>query len=228
MMGFFRTWDVRREWLARKAPEGGVRTFYRTPYPWPEDDYREIEYVAVDLETTGLNSVEHEIISIGWVLIRDQRLDFSVMGHQLVRPFGELTEESAVIHRITHDELVAAPPLRDGLERLLPVLAGRVMVAHHARIEWRFLNAACRKVYRLPFEVPTVDTLLLEKRLLRARDQEITKGALRLDAVRQAYNLPRYRAHNALVDAIACGELFIAQAQHRCGAKGRPLRELTI
>ena len=229
MFNFFRTWDVRREWLARKAPEGPIKDYFRTPYPWPEDDYKDIEYVALDLETTGLQATEHEIVSIGWILIRDQKLDYKRSGHQLVKPTKDLTADSAVIHGITHDELENAPSLREGLERVLPELAGRVLVAHHARIEWKFLNAACKKEFGLPFEVPTVDTMVLEKRAMNRRNQEFKKGSLRLDAVRQNYNLPRYRAHNALIDAIACGELFLAQAQYKMTGRGpHPLRELSI
>lgn len=229
MFNLFRGWDVRREWLAYRTRPGPLKDFYRVPYPWPEDDYKDIEYVALDLETTGLRSTEHEIISIGWILIRDQALQHKRCGHQLIKPTRELTEDSAVIHGITHDELESAPSLEEGLARVLPDLQGRVLVAHHARIEWKFLDAACRKVYDSPFEIPTVDTMVLEKRRMGMRQQQIAKGALRLDAVRQRYNLPRYKAHNALIDAVACGELFLAQAQYRMTGKGpHPLRELSI
>jgi len=38
---------------------------------------------------------------------------------------------------------------------------------------------------------------------------------LRLSDLREAYNLPRYNAHDCLVDAIATAELLIAIAAHR-------------
>ena len=228
MFSFFRTWDIRREWLARRAPDGPMRDYFKKPYPWPEDDFREQEYVALDLETTGLIAAEHEIVSFGWVVIRDMRLDLSQAGHQLVKPERGLTAESAAIHGITDDELAQAPSLAEGLARVLPILAGKVMIAHHAKVEWKFMNAACKKVFRLPFEIPTVDTMILEERTFKSQDKAIGKGELRLDAVRSRYNLPRYRAHNAMVDAISCGELFLAQTSHRAGNKGMPLRLLSI
>ena len=228
MFSFFRTWDIRREWLARRAPEGPMREYFKKPYPWPEDEFRDQVYVALDLETTGLLASEHEIVSIGWVVIRNMHLDLAECGHQLVKPEKGLTSDSATIHGITHDDLAQAPSLEEGLARVLPVLAGRVMIAHHAKVEWKFMNAACRKVYKMPFEIPTVDTMVLEQRLFKARDLTVGKGDMRLDAVRQRYNLPRYRAHNAMIDAISCGELFLAQALHRAGNKGLPLRLLSI
>ena len=205
-----------------------MREYFKQPYPWPEDDYREQEYVALDLETTGLLASEHEIVSFGWVVIRGMHMDLSQSGHQLVKPEKGLTAESAAIHGITHDELANAPSLEEGLSRVLPILAGKVMIAHHAKIEWKFMNTACKKVFRMPFEIPTVDTMVLEQRAYKSRDKSIGKGELRLDAVRQRYNLPRYRAHNAMIDAISCGELFLAQANHKAGNKGMPLRLLSI
>ncbi|CCQ72682.1 exonuclease domain-containing protein [Magnetospira sp. QH-2] len=228
MLRFLCTWGMRREWLAHKAPEGPLKEYYKSPCTNPKVDYREAEYVALDLETTGLNAKEHEIVSIGWVVIRNQRLVMEGAAHQLVSPSSGLTDDSAAIHGITHDELEKAPSLEAGLARVLPILAGRVLVAHHAKIEWKFLNAACRKVYGASFEIPTVDTMHLEQKAFRRRNQEAKRGDLRLDKVRQAYNLPRYRAHNALIDAIACGELFLAQAAKRSMGKRKPLKDFMI
>ncbi|GAB6051578.1 exonuclease domain-containing protein [Magnetospira thiophila] len=228
MFRFMCTWGLRREWLGRRAAPGPLKDYYAAVCAQPKIDYRDVEYVALDLETTGLKAKHHEIVSIGWVVIRQQKLDLSQSMHQLVRPTEGLTDESAVIHQITHDDLEQAKSLEEGLAQVLPVLAGRVLVAHHARIEWQFLDAACRKVYGAPFEIPTVDTMVLEQRAFRARNQEIHKGDLRLDKVRQTYNLPRYRAHNALIDAIACGELFLAQAAKKSMDKPRPLRDMLV
>ena len=40
-------------------------------------------------------------------------------------------------------------------------------------------------------------------------------GALRLDTLRRNHNLPPFRAHNALSDAIAASGLFLAQIAKR-------------
>ncbi len=42
---------------------------------------------------------------------------------------------------------------------------------------------------------------------------------LRLARVRERYDLPRYGSHNALSDALACGELFLAQQSHMNAVK---------
>lgn len=219
--------DLRREWYLIKMPEGPMKQYYRKPIPWPETDYRELEYLCIDLELTGLNPETDEILSIGFAPIVDQNVVLSESAHYLVRPSGDLPEDSVVVHGLTDDRLAAAEPLADVLPHVLLALSGRVLLAHHAPIELGFLNRACERIYGYPLLTRAVDTLELEKRNRQQRNQPIDGGVLRLAKAREAYNLPRYRAHNALVDAVASGELFLAQAAHKA-AQGETLmlREL--
>jgi len=221
MWGVFKGSVLRRRWLARQASGTPMATLYNTPWPRRRTPIEDVEFVALDLETTGLSANAHEIVSIGWGVVRDMKMIYGESGHCLVRPEKDVTEQSAVIHTLTDDLLASAPPLRDALKDLFPLLAGRVLIAHHVNIERGFLDRACKTYFGMPFEMPMVDTLILEKRTLLRRDNPIEQGALRLDAVRSRYNLPRYKSHNAMVDALAAGELFLAQAAHRAGNKGK-------
>ena len=56
-----------------------------------------------------------------------------------------------------------------------------------------------------------VDTLLIAKRRLDQRDVAYEPSELRLSNQRNFYQLPTYNAHNALSDAVATAELFLAQ-----------------
>ncbi|MGL5147516.1 MAG: hypothetical protein ACRC7Q_08495, partial [Plesiomonas shigelloides] len=47
-------------------------------------------------------------------------------------------------------------------------------------------------------------------RLLKAH-AVVQQGSLRLGACRQRYGLPVYSAHTAMVDALGCAELLLAQ-----------------
>ncbi|MCW8916993.1 MAG: exonuclease domain-containing protein [Magnetovibrio sp.] len=195
--------------------------FYATPWIPRNTPVQDIEFVAVDLETTGLSPDQHEIVSIGWCVIRNMTIIYGERGHRLAKPEKDVTAESAVIHTLTDDVLADAPPLCDAIESFLPHLAGRVLIAHHCKIERDFLDRACRNCFGLPFEMPIVDTMGLEIRTLMRRNGHIDPGSLRLDALRNRYNLPRYKSHNAMLDAIAAGELFLAQAVHRAGGTGK-------
>lgn len=220
--------DLRREWALLKMPDSPMKDYYRVALPWPETDYRAVEYLSLDLELTGLNPAVDDILSIGFVPIIDGRIQVQQAAHYLVRPRGDLASESVTVHGLTDDQLAEAEPLSVVLPRLLEALAGRVLLAHHVPIEFGFINKACEALYDYPLLARAVDTLELEKRNRQKRNQELGGGVLRLAKVREAYGLPRYRAHNALIDALAAAEVFLAQAAHRTNGKPLSLRSLLV
>jgi len=137
-----------------------------------------------------------------------------------------MPEASAVIHAITDDEAAQGETLRAVLVDMLSALAGRVLVAHYARTELGFLDAACRLCLSGGLLVPVVDTLELARRRHSKAGREPVRGELRLDALRMQYNLPAHQMHDALSDAIAAAELFLAQAAEFSAAGELPLRAL--
>ncbi len=227
-MGFWKrllSLDERRRRLLPKIPEGPLRDYYEIPFPDPYSDWRRVNYLPIDLETTGLSPETEEILSIGFTTIRGQSLRLAESAHYLTRPTRDIPEATAVIHGILDDEALGAETLATVMPRVLRALAGKVMVAHYGVIETRFLSTACERLYGFPLIVPIVDTLELEARQIRKAGQLAGRGDLRLAAVRGRYNLPRYPAHNALTDAIAAGELFLAQAARRAAGKHTALRQ---
>jgi len=180
-------------------------------------DWREVPFLALDLETTGGNPEQDEIVSFGWVLIDRQRILLSSARHRLVRLSGAMTATSAVVHRITDDEVAQGEPLADVMADLLAALAGRILVAHYIHTEVGFLEAACKRLYGVRGLFPAVDTLALAGAARDRARQPPRKGDLRLGNLRRQYGLPRYPAHNALSDALAAAELLLALASERKG-----------
>jgi DNA polymerase-3 subunit epsilon len=114
------------------------------------------------------------------------------------------------------------------MTEVLQALAGRVLLAHHVRVEYGFLDRACRRLYGQPLLVRVADTQVLARRALERGNQNYGGGELRLGALRSRYHLPRYPAHNALSDALAAAELFLAlTARHRPGHRV-PLKQVTV
>lgn len=207
--------DARRRRLSRRAPPGPLRALLESNWPPPRRPCHETEFLALDMETTGLDPARDAIVSLGWVRIEALAVRLDSATHRIVRPGSSIPEASAVIHRITDDMAAQGIDLTEALDELFASLRGRVLLAHHARIERGFLRRACKEFYGLDLDVPVADTLRLAQRRLARQSSPPPAGALRLDALRQRYNLPRYRAHNALSDAIATSELFIAQLSEK-------------
>lgn len=203
----------RQRKLALAGTEPGVmHDFLATPHPDRRLDWREVEIVALDLETTGLDPERDHILSFGMVRLNHGCIHLDSAWHEVVRIEGTIPEAAAVIHHITDDRAAAGRPLSELLPTLLPRLAGKVLLVHYSRIEQNFLDTACRRLYGAPFIMPIIDTLRMAHRLLELRNHTIQPGNLRLFNLRQLYGLPQYKAHNALYDALATAELFLAMA----------------
>ena len=199
----------RKRALARAAP-GVMHDFLSQPFPKRNAQCSDTPIVSVDLETTGLDPSRDEILSIGLVEVQGGRIMLGTAWHQIIRVEREIPEESAVIHEITDDQSAEGQPLDGVLPELLKRLQGKVMLAHYARIEQNFIDAACRRLYGTSFVIPTIDSLILSQRAFERRNHTIQPGDLRLFNLRPRYNLPHYKSHNALNDAIATAELFLA------------------
>lgn len=220
--------EFRRRRLLARTPPGPLHAFLSVPFPSPREDCKTVEFVAVDLETTGLDARKDEILSVGRVNLSGRGIRLGTASNRLVIPDGSIPEQSAVIHQITDDAAAGGEPLANVLADLLATLAGKVMIAHHARVEMQFIGAACERLYGSRFLIPVVDTQWIERRALLRRNRAIMAGDLRLARLREKYNLPRYRAHDALSDALAAGELFLAQLAERDTGSALPLKDFLL
>ncbi|MEG3639035.1 exonuclease domain-containing protein [Magnetococcus sp. PR-3] len=212
----FMEWQRKR--LFEKAKSEPIRDFLSVPIVDAKTDYRDVKFLALDLETTGLDPKKSEILSVGYAPVRNGRLILKDRAHYLIRPENAISHDSAVVHGITDDHAEAhGESLAEVMPRVLNALKGHVLIAHHCPIEINFIRNACQQLYGEVPLIPAVDTLIIEKQILDRRSPTFEPGALRLFTARTRYNLPRYAAHDALMDAIACGELFLAQACYQAG-----------
>ena len=223
------SWFPHASWLAvrrrhhrrRATPDSALAHFLDTPVADIDADWREGEYLVLDFETTGLDPRQDRLLSVGWVVMRGPTIDLSTAHHEVIDPRIGIPEQSAVIHGITDDAAAEGLPERVALEQVLEALTGRVLVAHNARFEIAFLNAACRRHFGAGLAIPVIDTLRLARQGFERRHLHHGPGELRLDALRGRYHLPRYHAHHALIDALATAELYSALAQDRVSPTGR-------
>jgi DNA polymerase-3 subunit epsilon len=206
------TLDYRRKRALQTCQQqGAMRDFLATGFPDSSLDFRQVTYTCLDLETTGLDIHHDHILSIGMVDIDSKGIDLGSAEHILVNSPHELPAETVTIHRLTDDMVKQGLPVKQALSKLLDRLRGKVLIAHHASIECGFVRQACNNLFDCDWLVPVIDTQQLGARRLRRRHAHHAPHETRLDSLRQHYRLPAYQAHNALADAIATAELFLAE-----------------
>ena len=167
--------------------------------------------ISVDLELTGLDRKSDRIIAIGWTLIDQGRIRIGSNHHLLINS-GQTVGSSAAIHELLDSEVAQGEDLEAGLGALFSAAKGRLWVFHHAKLDVGFLKRACERWAGTVPGFIVLDTLRMELMLRKRRDIPVQQGDLRLSNLRASYHLPRYTAHNALIDACATAELLLAIA----------------
>lgn len=216
--------SAKRRYCSWRCEDAQMRAFLSASMPAAGSRFSDVEFMAIDLETTSLQAADGEIASMGWVIIKEGVVQLSSAEHYYSK-IKSGVGQSAVIHQIRDSELDNALPVAEIMTRLLEVAAGKVLVFHNASLDMDFLNATAMNLYTVPLLAPVVDTLLMEQRRLMRKDTVLKSGVLRLHSCRQRYGLPDYPAHDALTDALATAELLLAWVSHAGGREGIRLRD---
>jgi DNA polymerase-3 subunit epsilon len=190
--------------------------------PW-----RNLDYLVVDLETTGLNLRRDAIASYGAVVIHDGRIITAADTYGLVRPSRAMSAESVTVHALRPADVADAPPLAEAVETLDGLLTDRILVAHAAWIEQSFLSRAFRRCGK-KLRCNIIDTAAMARKANAA--VAACRGEPNLERLAEELGLPVVSPHHALGDAITTAQVFLALASRlaqRGYATGRDFVDLT-
>ncbi len=159
-------------------------------------------FVALDLETTGLDFEKDEIIEVALVRFENgepkENIDFLVKPSAAeLRPFIE------TLTGISEKDLADAPDFATVAGQICSFIGELPIVAHNAVFDSKFLKQTFAKVGISYDSHVFWDSLTLS----RIAFQDVPNH--RLDTLVQELNIERSRAHRALPDADACGRLFV-------------------
>ena len=154
------------------------------------------EFVAFDLETTGLSSRTDRIIEIGAVILKNgEEVD---RFQTFVDPERKLDRKIVELTGISDDMLAGAPKIEDVLPKFLDFIGERVLVAHNSDFDTGFIRAECSRL-GFDYRYTAVDTLILSQNLMPQL------GKFKLNIVSNALSLPDFNHHRAGDDALTCG-----------------------
>ena len=199
---------------AEQLPECALRKTLSSDLPSPNQPLGRIPLLAVDLEMTGLDASQDEIVSIGWVPINagpnGLAIDLNGCGHVLVQT-GDVDSvgQSATIHGIRDCDRAPGVELDTALETFFEALGSRMPVFHHAPLDRAFIERACQQLWNTSWISPVIDTLAWHRARQLRNEDEAAANTTALDAVRNWYGLAPRASHHALDDALSCAELAL-------------------
>ncbi|MFZ9928966.1 MAG: DEDD exonuclease domain-containing protein [Ilumatobacteraceae bacterium] len=162
---------------------------------------RDVEFCVLDLETTGGSSEFEAITEIGAVKYRggEEIGRFAT----LVNPLRAIPPFITVLTGITDTMVAGAPTIDETLEPLLEFIGDSVLVAHNARFDVGFINAALVRAGRDRLSNRVLDTVGLARRLVGA-DVDNCK----LATLAASLGLAHQPSHRAINDVLATGDLL--------------------
>jgi len=206
------------------AKRGRLKPLYEITPLNLHQRFLETEFLVVDCEMSGLNAKKHQLLSVGWVKIVEGKILHASEKHMLVFT-KNVSGESSLIHGLCDRDLSSARGIASVMELLIGQVANRVVVFHHAPIDIRFLQQASRRLFSCPLLFGYLDTMQIEQSRLRLQGKP---GELRLQQCRERYGLHVAQQHNALEDARATAELFLAQVHHMGDVSQLKLSDLPL
>lgn len=170
--------------------------------PSPPLAFLRRRFVALDLETTGLDPRRDAIVSVAAIPFVDGRPDGGYV--TLVDPGRPIPADSTAVHGLTDDAVRGAPRIDGVLSPLDEVLGGEVIVGHSVAFDLAFLGRARRTLGLPRLRNRALDTALLAAALhpgwRRPTFEEIA-ARLGVDIVAR---------HTAEGDALTAGRLLLA------------------
>lgn len=148
------------------------------------------EIVVFDLETTGLNAKQCEIIEIAAIIIKEEK---EIARYQsYVKPTVSIPLEITKITGIDDRRVANAERIEQVLPGFLEFIGDRPLCAHNADFDISFLKNACEKM-SIEREFVSIDTVTIGRALL----PELKKH--RLNSIAEHYGFS-FNHHRALDD----------------------------
>ena len=157
-----------------------------------------VTFCVLDLETTGGSPADSAITEIGACKVQMGEVVGSF--HTLVNPGQPVPAFVRLLTGISDDLLIEAPDIEAVLPSLWEFLKGTVLVAHNARFDIGFLNAALERAAYGRLENRVVDTAILARKILAGEvpNHKLSTLARHLRCAHQ----PNHRAYTDVLATI--------------------------
>lgn len=172
------------------------------------EDSKNNEVVVFDCETTGLNPKVDEIISIGAVKIKNNKILTNEAIHLFVKQEKQISHKSITIHQIRHCDLQNAIPIEQAIEEFLYFIGNRTLVGYYLEFDVAMINRYIKPMFgiKLPNKNEEVSAIYFDKKIEIIPEGNID---LKFDTILDDLGLPKLQAHNALNDAVMTALMYL-------------------
>ncbi|NOQ29510.1 MAG: 3'-5' exonuclease [Helicobacteraceae bacterium] len=181
-------------------------------YSFLFDEYEGDEVVVFDCETTGLDTKKDEILSIGAVIVKDNKILTSQSFEIFTNPKKKINEVSITIHHIRECDVESDLSVEQGVDKFLKFIGNRPLVGYYLEFDVAMVNSVIKPWLgiKLPNEQLEVSGIYYDY-----KTKFIPQGNIDLhfDTIIDDLNLVQLAKHDALNDAIMTAMIYIKLKQ---------------
>ncbi|OPZ94456.1 MAG: DNA polymerase III PolC-type [Firmicutes bacterium ADurb.Bin419] len=157
------------------------------------------DYTIIDLETTGFDPRFNEIIELGAIRVRDNKVVETYQ--QLVKPENPIDKFITELTGITNEMLENAPGIEHTLPEFISFISNDIVVGHNVNFDINFVYDNYFKLYGKEFRNDYIDTLRIARTTLKELEHH------RLSDLKDYYKI-KATAHRSISDCVATYEVY--------------------
>ena len=157
------------------------------------------DYIAIDLETTGIRLSKDKIIEVGLLKVKDSHIidTFSCV----INPDMQVDDKILELTKISKNELENAKRIHEVINHIVDFCEDYVLLGHNTIFDYSFVKKEANRV-GLEFEKRGIDTYKLCKKVL---PENVRKN---LTDACSYFGIERKNSHRAFSDAFYTHVLF--------------------
>ncbi len=193
------------EWLKNKNYPNFWNVYQNHFKNKTEHDLNTARFVIFDTETTGLDTKEDRILSIGAISATANTMDVADSLEVYLKQ-ATFNSQTVEIHGILKEGSIIKIEEKEALIQFLDYIKDAILVAHHAAFDIMMINQCLRRQNLPKLKNKVLDTGILFKKL----DQCVSKNKLySLDELCSVFNIKKHDRHTASGDAYITGIIFL-------------------
>lgn len=157
------------------------------------------DYVAFDLETTGLNAETDSIIEIGALKVRNGKVCERFI--EFIKPLHQISSMITNITGITNEMVAQARDTEEIIRDFVYFCGDDILVGHNIMFDYKFIKKIASQ-YGLTFEKMGIDTLKIARKTLSNLESKS------LSTLCDYYKITNQAAHRAYHDALATAKIY--------------------
>lgn len=158
------------------------------------------DYVLVDIETTGLSPINDEIIEIGAIKVRENKIIDKY--NELIKINRRLSPFITNLTGITDTMLKTGKLPTVVFKEFVNFLEDNVIIGHNVNFDYGFLCDKCKKYINYDLENECIDTMYLAKKLVP------NSINYKLGTLAKYFNVSYEGAHRGLKDVEITYEVY--------------------